>query len=59
MEMNFDQLFIAHGQQAVPLKILREIIVDGVFIQPGSLYQQLGVIPEFQHTAASFSKIYK
>ena len=49
MKMDLDQAFAAHGQKAVALDVLRDVIVDGVFLKPLALNQQLRVKFVFQH----------
>ena len=54
MEMDFDQILIAHCQQTVATKMLHKVVVDGVFIQIMPLNEQLGVIAKFRHNNLPF-----
>ncbi len=49
MEVNLDEVFIAHGQQAVALDVLSDVVVDGVLGQIVPLNEQLGIKLVFQH----------
>ena len=54
MEMDFDQILIAHCQQTVAPKMLHKVVVDGVFIQIMPLNEQLGVIAKLRHNNLPF-----
>ena len=54
MEMDFDQVLVAHCQQAVAPKMLHKVVVDGVFIQIMPLNEQLGIIAEFRPNMSPF-----
>ena len=54
MEMDFDQILIAHCQQAVTPEMLHKIVVDSVLVQIMPLDEQLGVIAKFGHNNLPF-----
>ena len=47
VEMDFDQLLIAHSEKAVPLKVFGKIFTDLIFIEIFSFNEKLSVISEF------------
>lgn len=49
MEMNLDQILVAHGQQAVALNVLGDVIINGVLGEILALDEQLGIKLEFKH----------
>ena len=59
MEVDFDQVFIPHRQQAVPLEMLLKIVVDFIFIQSFSFDEKLGVVFVFQHGFTSCPLAFK
>ena len=54
MEVNFNQMFVSHRQQAVAGDIGLNVRVDLILVQPLTFHQQLGVVSIFQHSFASF-----
>jgi hypothetical protein len=48
MIMDLDQRLVAYGKQAVPDKVLAEIIADLVLVKIFPFNQKLGVIAEFK-----------
>ena len=49
VEVNLDQLVIAHSEEAVALKMLGDVVEDFVLVQVVAFDQQLGVKLEFQN----------
>lgn len=49
MIVDLDEILIAYHQQAVALKMLYKIIVNGIFIQTGAFNEQLGIKFVFDH----------
>jgi hypothetical protein len=47
--MYFDQLIIPHGQEAVPLEIVGDVVIDLILVQVMAFNQQLRIKLEFQH----------
>ena len=53
--VDFDEAFIAHGQKAVALDVLRDVIMNGIFGQIVTLDEQLCIKPVFQHWKTPFN----
>jgi ethanolamine transporter EutH len=53
--VNFDEVFIADGQKAVALDVLRDVIMNGIFGQIVTLDEQLCIKPVFQHWKTPFN----
>jgi hypothetical protein len=49
MEMDLDEILVAHCQKAVALEVLGEIISDVVLVQVFAFDEELRVITIFQH----------
>ena len=47
--VDFDEMFIADGQKAVALDVLRDVIMNGIFGQMVAFDEQLGIKAVFQH----------
>jgi hypothetical protein len=58
--MDLDHVLIPDREQAVALKMLRDVIIDGILVQIITVDQKLCIIPEFKHirSPSSFCNIF-
>ena len=54
MIVDLDHILITDGQQAVPVKIVYEIIIDFILIKVFAVNEELCIIPVLKHTFFSF-----
>ena len=47
--MNFDQILITDGDQAVAFEVFNKIILNSIFVKAFAFDQQLGIVTEFDH----------
>ena len=57
MVVDLDQILIADHQQAVPLKMLDKVVVDGIFVEVMPLDEQLGIEFVLDHRSPSSLQI--
>ena len=56
MEMNLEKFRIAHGQQAVSLEMLGDVLNHGFFRKLAAFDEHLCIKFEFQHENSSFEQ---
>lgn len=49
VEMDLDEVLVAHGEQTVARDVGEDVVVDRVLIEAVTLDEQLGVKTEFEH----------
>ena len=49
MEVDLNEILVAHGEQTVARDVGEDVVVDRVLIEVMALDEQLGVKTEFEH----------